>query len=75
MISGKQFRTDCIHDRQKYCRLLTDPEQEAGSTLPLNTVEISLAHLGVVPEDIKESNVIKIEEQAPLDDIKTDHPI
>ena len=38
-------------------------ERQAWPTVPFNTVEVSVAYPGATPEEVKESIVVKIEEQ------------
>ena len=46
-------------------------EREAWPTFPFNTIEVSVVHPGATPEEVEESIVVKIEEQAEaLEDVK-----
>lgn len=46
-------------------------EREAWPTVPFNTIEVSVAYPGAVPEEVEESIIVKIEEQVEaLDDVK-----
>ena len=47
-------------------------EREAWPTVPFNTIEVSVAYPGAVPEEVEESIIVKIEEQVEaLEDVKT----
>ena len=51
---------------------LTGLEREAWPPIPFNMVEVSMAYPGASPEEVEDSIVVKIEEQAEaLDDVKS----
>ena len=51
---------------------LTGLEREAWPTVPFNTIEVSMAYPGATPDEVEESIVVKIEEEASsLEEVKS----